>query len=84
MPNIKLYGSADCHKSSFYRKFLNDSGLPYNFLDVIVDKDAAEELRSLYTNGKLNFPTITIGAKKLRNPHTEELKKWIARLIPDH
>jgi len=34
----------------------------------------------LYTNGKLNFPTIVINSKKLRNPSDAELLKWIDRL----
>ncbi|MFT4611762.1 MAG: arsenate reductase-like glutaredoxin family protein [Glaciecola sp.] len=78
---IKLYGSNRCHKTQFYIKFLDETRLPYEFLDVEINKDYAEELRGLYTNRKLNFPTITIGSKKLRNPQTKELEKW---LIPNH
>ena len=44
-------------------------------------EDHAEELRGLYENRKLNFPTITIGNKKLRNPSDEELQKWINKLM---
>jgi len=51
----------------------------YNFLDVELNEANAEELRSLYENGKLNFPTITIGEKKLRNPSDTDLKKWIEK-----
>ena len=39
-------------------------------------------MRGLYKSGKLNFPTITIGKKKLRNPNDEELDKWLNKLIP--
>ena len=39
-------------------------------------KEAAEELRSLYETGKLNFPTILVNEKKLRNPTDKELIKW--------
>lgn len=80
-PPIKLYGSGECHKSNFYKKYLYETGFEYNFLDVIQNKTAAEELRSLYTSGKLNFPTITIGTKKLRNPSVDELEKWLNKLI---
>ena len=31
---------------------------------------------------KLNFPTITIGKKKLRNPYKEDIEKWLNKLIP--
>ncbi len=80
-PIIKLYGSAACHKTNYYKDFLNKTNLPYHFLDVEHDKMAAEELRTLYTNRKLNFPTITIGTKKLRNPPEPELEKWLNKLI---
>ncbi|MFD2915728.1 glutaredoxin family protein [Psychroserpens luteus] len=79
---IKLYGADRCHKTQFYINFLNETELSYEFLDVEINEDHAEELRGLYTNRKLNFPTITIGSKKLRNPKSEELKKWLSKLIP--
>ena len=56
-------------------------GVKHKFLDVRSNIDYAEELRSLYENRKLNFPTITIGDKKLRNPTDKELNKWIEKLI---
>lgn len=81
-PIIKLYGTAGCHKTNYYQLVLNETGLPYQFLDVEENADYAEELRNLYTNRKLNFPTITIGKKKLRNPYKEEIEKWLNKLIP--
>ena len=51
-------------------------------MDVEQNEDYAEELRDLYENKKLNFPTITIRKKKLRNPYKEELIKWLNKLIP--
>ncbi len=77
IPTIKLYGADGCHKTNYYKILLDNSELPYQFLDVEENKDHAEELRSLYENRKLNFPTITIGKKKLRNPYKEDLEKWI-------
>ena len=82
LPTIKLYGTDRCHKTHYYQSLLDKTKLPYQFLDVIQSKDHAEELRGLYTNRKLNFPTITIGKKKLRNPHKDELYKWINKLVP--
>jgi len=84
MPIIKLYGADHCHKSQYYKLILDKMGLSYQFLDVKQHKDHAEELRGLYENRKLNFPTITIGKKKLRNPHKEELLKWINKLVPEN
>ena len=82
LPKIKLYGAEGCHKTNYYKLVFDEIDLPYEFLDVEVNEDYAEELRSLYENRKLNFPTITIGKKKLRNPYKEEIYKWINKLIP--
>ena len=77
---IKLYGAERCHKTQYYKAFFETHSLDYAFLDVEENKDHAEELRGLYKNRKLNFPTITIDKKKLRNPSNKELNKWIEKL----
>lgn len=82
IPLIKLFGAEGCHKTRYYQFLLDETGLPYQFLDVETNEDHAIELRGLYENGKLNFPTITIGQKKLRNPYKEEIHKWLNKLIP--
>lgn len=74
---IKLYGAEKCHKTKYYKTFLETRNLNYVFLDVLQNKEFAEELRNLYENKKLNFPTITINSKKLRNPSDKDLQKWI-------
>lgn len=77
---IKLYGAERCHKTQYYKAFLDKKSLNYSFLDVEANDTFAEELRRLYENRKLNFPTITIGNKKLRNPTDKELNKWLEKL----
>ncbi|MBL4605665.1 MAG: glutaredoxin family protein [Flavobacteriaceae bacterium] len=77
---IKLYGADSCHKTQHYLRLLKEYQLDFVFLDVEKDEGNANELRNLYTTGKLNFPTITIDSKKLRNPSDAELLKWIKRL----
>ena len=79
-PVIKLYGADRCHKTRYYKTFLNNLNLNFNFLDVEENEEHAEELRQLYENRKLNFPTITIGEKKLRNPTEIDLLKWLKKL----
>ena len=54
-------------------------GLNFVFKDVTKDKEAAQELRNLYKSGKLNFPTIVIDGKKLRNPSINDLEKQLIR-----
>ncbi|WP_298555532.1 glutaredoxin domain-containing protein [uncultured Algibacter sp.] len=78
---IKLYGAEKCHKSQYYKRYFEDLNLNYTFLDVELNEVDAEALRNLYKNRKLNFPTVTIGEKKLRNPSDTDLKKWIEKLL---
>lgn len=78
-PTIKLYGTERCHKTHYYKTFLNRKELEFMFLDVEKNEIFAEELRQLYENRRLNFPTITIGSKKLRNPSDSELEKWLRK-----
>ena len=69
IPTLKLYGAKGCHKTKYFQLLLDETKLPYQFLDVESNEDYATELGALYENGKLNFPRITIGSKKLRNPY---------------
>lgn len=63
-----------------YQSFLETHSLDYLFLDVEKNANNAEDLRNLYLNKKLNFPTIVLNTKKLRNPSDDELLKWIDKL----
>lgn len=83
MNTIKLFGAQRCHKTQYYKTFFETRNLDYVFLDVEENENFAEELRSLYEKRKLNFPTITIGKKKLRNPSDKDLEKWMYKLIPE-
>ena len=75
IPNIKLFGANRCHKTQHYITFFETRNLHYEFLDVEKNSEYAEELRNLYENRKLNFPTITVNNKKLRNPSDTDLLK---------
>lgn len=74
---IKLFGHRECHKTKIYQSYLKEKGIDFVFLDVRDDQAAADELRSLYSNGKLNFPTILVGTKRLRNPKFKDLDRWL-------
>ncbi len=77
--NIKIYGAARCHKSQFYLQYFKDSPFDIVFLDVEKNSKHEEELRTLYENRKLNFPTLVINGKKLRNPRTYEIEKVLKK-----
>lgn len=72
---IKIYGTERCHKTKYYQEFLKDKNVDFTFLYVEKNEGFAQELKGLYESEKLNFPTITIGSKNLRNPSKEELEK---------
>lgn len=74
---VKLFGTEKCHKTNYYKDFLKANKVDYVFLEVENNAKNAAELRTLYENRRLNFPTITIGDKKLRNPSDKELQKWL-------
>jgi arsenate reductase-like glutaredoxin family protein len=76
---IKLYGSIKCHKTKYYISELEKYNLNFRFLDVVENEKYAGELRSLYLTRRLNFPTIMLGDKKLRNPNDSDLKKWLLK-----
>ena len=77
--NVRVFGAERCHKTQFYLDQLQKKNIHFEFLDVEKDMTAANELRSLYTTGKLNFPTIMVKDKKLRNPSLTELEKWLIK-----
>ena len=69
MPDVILYGTAHCKKTSYY--------VNYRFADVAADSQAAEELVAL-TGSADKFPTFSIDGRKLRNPSLEKLEKALA------
>lgn len=73
---VKLYGAARCHKTQYYIDWFNSRSIDFKFLDVEENEEYAKELRQLYETRKLNFPTITVGSKKLRNPTEQDLQKF--------
>lgn len=81
--DIRVYGAARCHKTQYYLSYLKVRNLPFIFLDVEQNDVFAEELRSLYKNRRLNFPTIMLKDKKLRNPSEKDLAKWLDKKIID-
>ncbi|MBL4707883.1 MAG: hypothetical protein JKY48_05515 [Flavobacteriales bacterium] len=76
---IILYGTSSCHKTKYYQDYLKNKALSYTFHDVVLDKKQAEELKALYQSGKLNFPTLMLGKKRLRNPNDQELSKQLIK-----
>ena len=77
---IILYGAQRCSKTVYYQRLLQAMGISFDFRDVEKSESAAAELINLYETKRLNFPTLMLGKKKLRNPSAEVLKKWLGKL----
>ena len=77
--DIQLFGAARCHNVQHYMDFFQKKNIHFIFFDVEENENYAEMLRNLYENRRLNFPTIMIKDKKLRNPDDNELLKWLEK-----
>lgn len=75
--SVKIYGAERCHKSRYYCDYFKQRDISFAFYDVEKNEDFAKELRSLYDNGRLNFPTLVIDGKKMRNPSHQDLEKQL-------
>jgi len=76
--NITLYGADWCAKTALLRNYLQSEWLDFEFFNVELDEAAAERVRSFY-DGKLKFPTLTIGEQHYKNPSIAELRKALQK-----
>jgi len=72
--DIKLYGADWCAKTALLRNYLQSEWIDFEYFNVELDETAAERVRSFY-EGKLKFPTLTIGEQHYKNPKISELRK---------
>ena len=77
MEAIKLFGKTICHKSRFYKQWLSENGIPYDFYELENDEMHQEFLSMFYPNGEQHFPTIVIGNKTFRNPPVNKVDKHL-------
>ncbi len=73
---LKLYGADWCIKSANLRNYLQSIWVEFEDFNVETDAMAEETVRALY-DGTLKFPTVTYGAKFLKNPTIGELKAFL-------
>ncbi len=76
--HVRVYGAKRCHKSRLYENALTERGVPHILRDVEEDDEAARELRLLYPDGALKFPTLLIKGKRVRNPSLRDLDRVLA------
>ena len=80
-PYVILYGASWCTDSLRTRAFLNREGIPYTFVDVDNDPQAAEKVRR-WNAGRLSTPTLDIEGRIASVPSDEQLGEilYLARL----
>ena len=71
-PNIVVYGASWCTDSLRTRAFLNRESIPYTFVDVDDDPQAAEKVRE-WNSGRLSTPTLDVEGRIVAVPSDGEL-----------
>jgi mycoredoxin len=71
-PRIVVYGTYWCQDTVRSRNLLNRRGIPYTFVDIEVDPDAAQRVMG-WNGGYLSTPTLDIDGRIVTEPSDEEL-----------
>jgi mycoredoxin len=71
-PDIVVYGAYWCQDTMQSRKFLNRQGVPYTFVDVEEDAEAAQKVKEC-NEGNLSTPTLEIDGRIVVEPSDEAL-----------
>jgi mycoredoxin len=71
-PAIVVYGAAWCRHTIGTRQYLNRSGIPYTYVDVEEEPEAADRVRG-WNRGYLSTPTLDIDGRIVTEPSIEEL-----------
>ncbi|WP_052343988.1 glutaredoxin family protein [Kallotenue papyrolyticum] len=75
---VIVYGTRWCAATQMVRRYLERLGVPYRYVDLELDPQAAQQLRWL-TGGYVSHPTVYIGGEILVEPTLRELDWALAR-----
>ena len=75
---VKVYGAGWCSMTTRTRKYLDDLGVPYEYIDVEQDASASDWVKSV-NGGKEKKPTIDIGGEIVSEPGNAELHALLER-----
>ena len=67
-----LYGTYWCQDTMRSRNYLSRHDVPYTFVDVEADADAAQRVMD-WNKGNLSTPTLDIDGRIVTEPSDEEL-----------
>src|SRR5690242_14853633 len=79
---VTVYGTGWCAASQMVRRHLDRLRVPYRYVDLEWDRDAASQVAWL-TGGYVSHPTVSVGGEVLVEPTLRELEWSLmrARLI---
>ena len=69
---VTVYGTRWCAMSQMVRRHLDRLGIPYRYVDLETDPEAAAQVRWL-TGGYLSHPTVSVAGEVLVEPNITEL-----------
>jgi mycoredoxin len=75
---VVVYGTRWCAATQQVRRHLDRLGVPYEYVDLEAQPDAAAQLR-WWTGGYASHPTVYIGGEVLIEPSSRELDWALAR-----
>jgi mycoredoxin len=75
-PLIVIYGASWCRDTRRTRRFLNEHGIGYEYVDVTTDTQAAQRVMD-WNGGNLSTPTLEIEGHLMTEPSDEELARFL-------
>ncbi|MDO1446800.1 glutaredoxin family protein [Rhodocytophaga aerolata] len=74
MDSIKptLYGTDWCPKTTGFKNYFQLIGIRYDYYNVEKDPEAEQAVKDM-NGGKIKFPMVVVGEKKLKNPSIQDL-----------
>jgi mycoredoxin len=74
MTKIKpiLYGTDWCPKTTGFKNYFQLMGIGYEYFNVEKDPEAEQAVKDM-NGGKIKFPMVVVGDKKLKNPSIQNL-----------
>ncbi|MER3443952.1 MAG: NrdH-redoxin [Meiothermus sp.] len=70
MARVLVYGTERCPLTLGFRKYLQQSGIPFELHDVERDPEAEQAVRAM-NGGELKFPMVAVGnSRATGNPAT--------------
>lgn len=75
---VKVYGAGWCSMTTRTKSYLDELGVPYEYIDVEQDSAASEWVKS-QNGGKEKKPTVDVAGEVISEPANSELKELLEK-----